>query len=68
MSRENITRQTRNFWKGWDRAKSQAAGDMAYSDYDQPHTETEIDINPEVGSRNRSGERRRTGKKLTDVT
>lgn len=68
MSRERVRTNIRPFMKRgeWDVDKSRAAGPRTpYSDLERPAEPIQIDVNNvEIGARNRSGERRRTGRTL----
>jgi hypothetical protein len=73
MSREKPRRRIRNFLKeglGWSRELSRAAGHrVAYihGQIFEPWREVDMTDNPQIGARNRSGERRRTNKRLKDI-
>jgi len=68
MSRERIRRgRVRPFVTDkFPVGRSRDFGRQYISEYDVEYTPEVIDGNPEVGARNRSGERRRTGKRITD--
>ena len=73
MSRESVRKRTRNFVRegqGWDREKSRRAGPrVGYIHGEQFDQWTRVDVtdNPQMGVRNRSGERRRTNKRYNDL-
>jgi len=67
MSREKARKRIPKFIdERFPVERSREFGRQYISEYDVEYTPTEIDGNPEVGVRNRSGERRRTGKRITD--
>lgn len=73
MSREKPRKHIRNFLReglGWSREMSRAAGHrVAYihGQIFEPWREVDMTENPQIGARNRSGQRRKTKTRLKDI-
>jgi hypothetical protein len=67
MSREKISKKGPPFiGKDFDVRRSRAAYPLGYDPDEVPYKDTEIDADVEIAVRNRSGERRRTGRRFSN--